>query len=164
MRDSEQRSAQTDNTIACMMYCLSSISGKLFVALSLTPFICNTISPNCRIVFNISSRGSCTTACNLLLNLTSTPILLTFNIFHQFTTILINAAVYSRPSTFLIPGWLMIAASSRNTLKQVATLFLYGFCVKRYIVNLDILTKPSASSLYNSTKWLHLVIFFIPLS
>ena len=72
------------------------------------PFICNAISPNCRIVFNLLSQVSCTTACNLLLNLTSTPILLTFNIFDQFATILINVAVCSRPSTFLKPGWLMI--------------------------------------------------------
>ena len=32
----EQRFAQTDNTIACVMYSLSIISGELFVTLSLT--------------------------------------------------------------------------------------------------------------------------------
>ena len=38
MRDSEQRSAQTDNINVCVMYCQSTISGKLFVTLSLSTF------------------------------------------------------------------------------------------------------------------------------
>ena len=100
--------AQTDNSIACVMYCLSSISCKLFVALSLTTFHLQCHFTICRIIFNLSSRGYCTVAYNLLLNLKSTPILLTFTIFHQFTAILINAAVCSRHSTILIPVWLMI--------------------------------------------------------